>query len=263
MLLESFLESTFPQDTLFNEENRVYLRFKEIDQETRIAKENHLCDLFLKNVVTHSEVRIESGRQPFIGEGWPTGTSKSNMFTKGDGDWDNTNYGKIERDKIILQSLDEPGTPDSVAEVKSRASANTAKSAGGNAVANKNQPQNQHGTRSSAKLNKDFRDVYHPPELDTIFKQVSPLSSSYKIIQKDIIDRIKRKGTESKVLAYNLNITFTEAADRLTILAKHAFRIGISNTKIPIYSFDLSRTDAHIHDHIRKYIRKMYSSPLK
>lgn len=258
VIRELLLESTFSSDTLFNEENKVFLRFREIDQETRIAKENHLADMFLKNIVSHDEVRIESGRQPFVGDGWPTGISKKQMFTKGDGDFSKTNYGLIERDKIILQSLDEPGTPTSQSEAQSRTKTNSSKSAGGNSVSNKNQPQNQHGTRSSAKLNKDsFIHKSKFPGLSSVLNQKAPLSSTYNVVKDQILNRVYKNGVEKKVIAYNLNYAFTEAAKRLISLSKRAFRTGLEEKGHHIWEVQIDKADAKINDHIKKYVRKL------
>ena len=264
VIRELLLESTFNEETLFEDENKVFLRFKEIDQETKIAWENHLADMFLKNAITHDEFRIETGRQPFVGAGWPTSTSKAQMFKPGDGDFAKTNYGLIERDKIILQSLDEPGTDASKAETQSRTKSNNTKSAGGNSVSNKNQPTNQHGTRGSAKLNKDaFFPKSYLPELDSIFNQTAPLSSSYKIARKEIIDRIRQRGVEIKIIQYNLNFYFKEAANRLISLSKRAFRIGLQKTNHEVWEINLSKADAKINDHIKKYILKLQDEILK
>jgi hypothetical protein len=149
ILQELLMESTFPGNNLYEEQNRVYLKFNEIDIESRQAKENHLVDMFLKNAITHTELREGIGRRPFEGQAWPTKRGGSE-------DWEQTNHGLIERDKIILQSMDEPGTSESKAESKSRTkAASSASSSGGNSVSNKNKPANQHGSRASAKVNKD------------------------------------------------------------------------------------------------------------
>lgn len=260
VIRELLLESTFNQDTVFEIENRVYLKFKEIDQETRIAKENHNADMWLKNLITHDEWRIDSGRQPFQGEGWPTSTSKAKMVGKGDGDWDKTAYGKIERDKVILQSLDEPGTEASAAEAKSRTTANKSKSSGNGSVSNKNQPTNQHGTRSAPKLNKDiFGDSFSItiPNLDIITTQTAPLSAAYSDVKKSIIDRVRIQGVEQKVITYNLNYAFTEAANRLILLAKRAFRLGMGAAGENFWGIDTTHIDDKINDHIKRYVRKL------
>lgn len=249
VIVELLMESTFSQMTLLEEKNRVYIKFKEIDFEARQAKENHIADMFLKNVVTHDEMRQMIGLEPFQGEGWPTANSKPKMFTKGDGDFARTFYGLFDRDKVILQSLDEPGTDASKAEAKSRTSANTSKSTGGNSIANKNKPANQHGTRSSTKINKDA--------LDYIYKQGGPLSSVYDSIKKDIVNQIRTNGVNISKIEFIVNLSFNDARDRLTRQAKQAYRTGLNETNRMIWEVRVDKIDAKISDHVKKYVDKL------
>ena len=249
IIQELLFESTFPQGSILEEENRVYLKFKEIDIEARQAKENHVVDMFLKNAITHDEMRQMMGLEPFQGEGWPTANSKPRMFIKGDGDFAKTNYGLIERDKVILQSLDEPGTDASKAETKSRTTANSSKSSGGNSVSNKNTPSNQHGTRSSAKLNKDA--------LEYIYKQGGPLGGIYNSIKNDIVNKIKTDGVNMSKIKTFINISFSEARNRLISQTKQAYRIGLNETGRMIWEVRIDKIDAKITKHVEKYVNKL------
>jgi len=250
VIQELLSESTFSQGSLFNEENRVYLKFKEIDIEARQAKENHAVDMFLKNAITHPELRNAIGKEPFQGEGWPTANSKKTMFTKGDQDYGNTNYGLFERDKTLLQSIDEPGTPISQAESKSRTKAtNSTTSSGGKAVSNKNKPANQHGTRSSAKTNKDA--------LDSIYLQGMPLNSTYGTMRADILDLISREGVKMPNIEMIINMAFTEAKDRLVRQAQQAYRIGLRETGRMPWEVKLNNIDGKIQEHVQKYAYKL------
>jgi len=249
IIQELLLESTFPSSTLLDEENRVYLKFKEIDLESRQAKENHYVDMFLKNAITHDEMRQSIGLEPFQGQGWPTGTKKTQMFTKGDGDWGNTNYGLVERDKIILQSLDEPGTDASQAESQSRTKQANAQTAGGNAVANKNAPANQHGARSSAKINKD--------SLDFIYKQSPPVENIYTALKEDIVDQVRRTGLVVSKLELAINMSFSEARDRLVRQASQAYRTGLRETGRMIWEVRVDKIDAKIQDHVERYVNRL------
>jgi len=176
VIQELLLESTFPEENILDEENKVFLSFNEIDLESRISKDNHYVDMFLKNAVTHDELRKEIGKEPFTGKGW---------YSTGDGDFIRTNYGLIERDKIILQSIDEPGTSE--AKAMTASSANAAKmkvigpsaSGGEGAIENKLRPANQHGNRPAPKLNKDTREQNRIPALDIIYKQL-PFEEIFK-----------------------------------------------------------------------------------
>jgi hypothetical protein len=283
IIKELLQESTFDQDTLFDDENKVFLKFNEIDLEHRIAKANHYADLYLKNVITHPEMRISLGMKPFEGEGWPTSNDKEAMFVKGDGDWSNTNYGLIERDRIILQSIDEPGTDvakevagstvtkNNASATQSKATAESTKttteqvtktktvSASGGAaaaIANKNKPTNQYSTRSAPKLNKDscyFEDYI--PELDVIYKQDKPVSSILVTLENDIANTIRRRNNVSiKEIDNLLDIGFTTAKERLLSLARRAYRIGLQETNGDITRIKVASVDGAIQKHIERFV---------
>ncbi len=246
VIQELLQESTFSDDYMFDEENRVYLKFKEIDQETRQAKENHLVDIFVKNAITHDEMRQELGMEPFQGEAWPTSNSKGKMFVKGDGDFAKTFYGLFDRDKIILQSIDEPGTDEAKSASKS------------SAVANKNKPKNQHGTRPSAKLNKDSYDR-NPGvgSLDSIYAMGTPLCSAFKSIKDGVVASILRQGTRMSVIETQINIAFSAAKAELTRICHYAFRAGVIDAGRQPYEMRLDRADAQVADHIQRYVEKL------
>jgi len=255
IIKELMLESTFPDGSMFDEANEIYLRFNEIDFEARQAKENHLVDIFLKNAITHDEMRTGMGHEPFEGEGWPTANSKAKMFTKGDGDFARTSYGLIDRDKVILQSLDEPGLPTSKAEAKSRTKTNTA---GGNTVANKNQPANQHGKRTTTKVNKDSFDNSKIPQLNVIFSQMPPIQGMYDMLVNDIDIQIRTKGLRRRELKLLIDSAFGQGKERLISLAQRAYRIGIQDTGVSVWEIRSDKADAKINDHISYYVDKLH-----
>jgi hypothetical protein len=264
VILELLLESTFPTDSLLQDDNLVFLKFNEIDLEARQAKENHLMDMFLKNGITHSEFRTGTGRKPFEGTGW---------LSTGDGDWAETNYGVIERDKILLQSLDEPGTPESKEETKSRTAANNAKSAksksetksrtkanntksaGGNAVENKNKPANQTGPRPSAKLNKDFAD--YSSIYPIIQSKKLPLSTAFSSAEKDIITAIQRGSFTEDSSRAVLDRYFLKANQDLFSLCRRSFYSGYQLTNQDIIEVDLHTVYISIRYQIDFYLNKL------
>lgn len=259
VIQELLQESTFSQETIFDEENRVYLKFKEIDQETRQAKENHVVDIFLKNAITHDELRQELGLEPFQGEGWPTANSKGKMFVKGDGDFAKTYYGLFDRDKVILQSIDEPGTDAAVAASKASKSAG----GGGSSVSNKNKPANQHGTRPAAKTNKDSYD--RKPgigSLDKIYAMGTPLNSAYKSIKEGVISSILRQGVRVSVIETQLNMAFAAAKDELVRICQMAYRYGVMDAGRQVYEVRLDIADGKILEHVQKYVMKLHSQIL-
>lgn len=263
VIRELLLESTFPDSNIFEEENEVYLRFKEIDFESRQAKENHLVDIFLKNAITHDEMRTGMGYEPLRGDGWPTSRNKSAMFARGDGDWARTNYGLIERDKALIHAVDEPVSETAKAEARSRTAQNKA-SAGSKAVSNKNQPQNQHGTRPSAKVNKDsFGDRNTIPSLDMIFIQDAPLQSTYDALAKDIDIRIRTRGVSMPELRLLIDSAFGQAKERLITLCQKAYRLGLQDSGTEPWEVRSDLADNKVNDHISKYVDKLRKDLIK
>lgn len=223
IIQELLLESTFRNNSLYEEKNRIYLKFNEIDMEARQAKENHLVDMFLKNAITHIELREGIGRRPFEGQAWPTKRAGSE-------DWQNTNHGLIERDKIILQSIDEPGTATSQAEAKSRTTTNKTKSSGGNSVSNKNKPANQHGSRPSAKVNKDIE---------------TTIRSYFDLITANIEN--KRADKDKALMIFDSSIQLIK--ERILRDLRFELRSGYSDASSDLFSTFSSRFK-EVEDHI-------------
>lgn len=259
IIRELLLESTFDQSDLFSIENRVFLKFNEIDLESRIKKENHYTDIFEKNVITHDEMRIKCGWKPFKGEAWPTFNDKPRMFVKGDGDYALTNYGLFGRDKIILQSIDEPGTPASKATAASTVSKNNSSQVTNKAVANKNNPENQHGKRGAPKTNNDSY-YTNTSSLSILFIQKSPLEEAFNTIKEDLVTQTRKKGLTIKESKLLINKGFTVAKDNLVNLAKRAYRIGLKDTNTDITDVKVSTADSIIEKHTEKYVYKLMNN---
>jgi len=104
---ELLLESTYGDDVL-NEENKCFLRFKEIDIDVQIKKEAHYADQFNKNIITLDETRrLGCGLEPL------RIPSREDIEAERDGgdefpEWNRTNWKLYEEPKLLIQSLDEP-----------------------------------------------------------------------------------------------------------------------------------------------------------
>lgn len=250
VIKELMLESSFPDGSMFDDENMVFLRFNEIDLESRQAKENHLVDIFLKNAITHDELRTGMGYEPFVGDGWPTANSKAKMFVKSEGDFARTAYGLFDRDKTILQSIDEPGTD------AAKAAASSSKTG---SVSNKNKPSNQHGTRPAAKVNKDaFGHGTDIPSLRVVFARQAPLLSIYDTMATDIESTIRRRGYSAKEIRVLIDSAFGLGKERLVSMAFTAARSGIQDSEANLWDINLTAMDARISDHIGRYIDKLH-----
>lgn len=106
IIKELLLESTFGSDVL-DEENIVRLKFKEIDVDAKIKKENHAADLFEKDSITHDEVREALGLEPIL---LPTPEESQNEQDTADKfpEWNRMRWTMFKRPELLMQSMDEP-----------------------------------------------------------------------------------------------------------------------------------------------------------
>jgi hypothetical protein len=106
VLSELLLESTFGEDVL-DEENRCYLKFKEIDIATLIKKEAHYADQFKKNIVTWAEARSRAGFEP-INVPTPEEVAAGDDLHEEYPEWYQTHWKLFGEPTILMQSIDEP-----------------------------------------------------------------------------------------------------------------------------------------------------------
>lgn len=103
---ELLLESTFG-DTVLDEENRVFLKFKEIDIDTQIKKEAHYADQFNKDLITHDEARTKTGSDPIKIPSQEEQEFDQDWESKYP-EWHKMRWKMFEEPKLLIQALDEP-----------------------------------------------------------------------------------------------------------------------------------------------------------
>lgn len=121
VIKELMLESTFNPNTLFDEENLVKLRFKEIDLEAQIKRENHNADVFLKNGITYREYREALGKEPIlIPSADEVATGDMEALHQQFPDWYETAWKLFDEPKLLIQSVDEPFSAESKAASRNK-----------------------------------------------------------------------------------------------------------------------------------------------
>lgn len=186
--------------------NQVRLRFREIDVDSKIKRENHSIQKWMQNGITHQEFRQELGLNEMTEEefnftyhklitepqallsaaGDPgnvnTYTSANNMHT-------GTEQGDINKAKKAQEE-----------NVKVQAKAKTAASPpGGGTVANRNRPANQTGTKTGpAKSLKDSMNILDS-EIDEL-KQVLKLREGRSIDTSPLAVNIYRDRALNRIL---------------------------------------------------------------
>lgn len=162
LIINELLMEASEQLDISREENKVYLRFREIDYDTKIKKENHAIQKFLQNGITHTELRNELG-----------------LNRINDEQWQDCYFKLIDEPKLLIQAGANPGSVAAQTNVRNKsteateedlqkaqgATESNLKQKGASVslgkenktVANRNRPENQHGIKSSsAKSIKDY-----------------------------------------------------------------------------------------------------------
>jgi len=103
---ELLLESTFGSDVL-DEENICHMKFKEIDVDAQIKKENHYADLFEKDIIDHDEARRGAGLEPLEIPTREEIESEEDTALKYP-QWHRMRWKLFQEPTLLIQSLDEP-----------------------------------------------------------------------------------------------------------------------------------------------------------
>lgn len=185
---ELLLESTFKEDVL-ESDHSVHLQFNEIDLEAKIKRDANAVNLYQGHVIGLTKARKEVGEEPIEAD------EENEMF------WE-----RIEKPRLIIQSIDEPYTAESKAAMSGKTNPSSpsnpavsskkvakktkakkeGKSRGGKAAAAKTQPTNQHGTNPGPTKAKSSRESNRFMKLFDTFKE-----AVFLLLFRDLLDTIK------------------------------------------------------------------------
>jgi hypothetical protein len=151
----------YAEDIISN--NIPELKFKEIDHETRNARENHAMDLFMKNGITYLELRDSLNKEALTPE------KEKELY-----------WNKFGKEQALIVAVDESYTNPQ----------------GDNSVSEKNNPQNQYGKRGSAKEERDFL----KDSALSRNKEINPILKWHKSLEKGLQEeKTKLKTTDMKI----------------------------------------------------------------
>jgi len=118
IIRELLLEADFSGIDPLGKENLVELKFNEIDFDAKVKRESHYADMFLKNAISHDEMRIGIGKDPFdipTVEEQRAGRPEEDRFRE----WYRTSWKLFEEPKALIQAVDEPYSAAAQAAVES------------------------------------------------------------------------------------------------------------------------------------------------
>jgi hypothetical protein len=187
MIDELLLESTFNPSTVLDKENIVRLKFHEIDKESKQAEANHLVDLFNKQGISYPELRVGIGKEVLTEE-----------------EEKELQWNKFGREQALIGSVDELSGKG--AEPKN------------NAVQNKNTPQNQHGKRSSTKLNHD--------SVNSNNQQHNPILAWHNLLGKSLQSSFGRKQLNLSTIELDVRYAYGQAIKEFQPLLHSKIRMN-------------------------------------
>jgi len=228
IIYELLLEGGF--DPITKPENAVYLRFREIDLQSKMAEQNHLVQLFTQNAITHEQLRLGLGYEPVTEEE------------------ENRLYFRMITIPTALET-----SKDSIA-IKMQQAAN-------NAGANKNHPTNQYGTRPSAKTESMVESVVPVTSIGSLY---ASFAKHYESMKSDVIMTVRRHINTGEPLSAlnikNVEMILRLGADYMATLAnKHitsSFVQGVSDAKTQASKINgddetiLTQSSINFHYHI-------------
>jgi hypothetical protein len=204
VLRELLLEGNFNFDTL-DEKNRVYLTFNEIDIDSKIKRENHNMLQYQGHTITETELRNAIGRES-IG-----GSERKEMY-----------FDMITK-PTLKYTADVAPKPQSLLGGGSGAS---------NAAKAKQQPSNQHGTKSGPEKKKSSF-------IPKLAMSDGVLREEFKDLISDL-EQSELTGTFSIDWAIQLlSMIETRMVDRLQGLMGKSMRLGIKSVTKP-YEVEMS-----------------------
>ncbi len=204
---ELLLESTFSPETILAPDNVVYLEFQEIDKEAKQAEANHIIDLYQKNALAYSEMRAGIGREPLSPE-----EEKELWWNK---------FGK------------EQATVGSAADNQTNG-----------AVANKNQPANQSGKRSSAKLNKDEYGISKS-------SMVNPILAWHEAIGAELQARHAIGNLKLSLAESDIKTSYNTALDQFVPMLRSAIRLNYPDPE------NIHGLNKYMEDRARKFVYRL------
>lgn len=236
LIKELLLESNFNFNVL-DEENVVRFKFREIDIDLQIRKDNHYADLFEKNTIGINEARIGMDRDAIL---LPTpdeidnGQDGPEKFPG----WYELRWPLIDRPKALIQAVDEPYTQPS----------KTAQAA-------KQTQQEELAVKKAQVANKKTSSVKNMVVRDAF------LTQRYKDTKKQIVDYLKQtQETDFDFIIQLIRASLTPAAEKINQEQISFFRKGYSDflsTKGPVYIEAVALARNRFRDRTGFYINKL------
>lgn len=212
VISELLLESTFGDDVL-EEENFVFLKFVEIDIENKMEQEKHAIELFKANGLTFDEFRAELSQEPI-----PVPEDPQDQDLSKYPEWALTYWKLFEEPLNIIRSIDEPWTIAAQAASQMRSLGVTQQQ---QRIAGQ---ETEKAEKRAAEEDRKTKIAVTKARPKPIRKKDHYLATSFKELEEDTVERVKKDLNLRKVIDYDYILSYArtwaaEASKKMISLA--------------------------------------------
>lgn len=257
IIKELLLEADFQDIDPLDEKNHVFLKFREIDVDAKIKKDNHLADLFQKNAISHDEMRTGMGFEPLeipTREETRSGKDTEEKYRV----WHRINWKLFDEPKMLIQAIDEPWS------LEARAAAQNASIELGQAELNEAQAEQAKAVQreklnTSTKVTKDA-DLYHTDlDKDAPVPTISVTRKRFDQAEDMLVAAILVGQSDSEWLGSKIRSVMEPGKEELLVQAIGSFYSGYMSTNHNVrrYAAALETKRVILRDRIEAYTQRL------
>lgn len=255
LLIEQLLMEAGQQIDIMDEANRVYLKFKEIDHEMKIKKENHNVQMFSQNAITHDELRMSIGKKSMTEEEWEQSFQK-----------------KIKEAQLLLAGASNPSSPLAYAAARSedtpvdeddlmeaKENANRAAASRISNLQDRPDPAQRAGANKANPRNQYSEDSW---SINDSVKFAAILDNEISKVKYALRSDFLEKGKVGKEFEVKFGLLADMARKRVNKMVVDKFNTGLKTAGV---SIDLSRTEdfyllesSKAKRYAEKYVNKLF-----
>lgn len=196
---ELLLESTFSFD-VFDDENIVHFKFKEVDIEQQMKENVNAQVMYNGNIYTVNEAREVAGKEPMTEE------EESLMF-----------HSRVTMTQAQMQAE----AAVELASVKTGTAGDKKSKATANSAANSQRPTNQYGTKTGPQASrKDY------------FIKDSYFSDIARLLRNDILDHVNSPFIDKNWISVMTGTARKSVIDKYEKIVEQAFELGLKDSKV-------------------------------
>jgi hypothetical protein len=221
---ELLLESTFSFD-VFDDENIVHFKFKEVDIEQQMKENVNAQVMYNGNIYTVNEAREVAGKEPLTEE------EESLMF----------------HSRVTMAQLEAQASM--AMEVASLKTESKQGKAAANSAKNSQRPTNQYGTKTGPQASR--KDYYVK---DSYFSDIT------RLLRNDIIDHVNSSFIDKNWISVMVGTARKSVIDKYEKIVEQAFELGLKDARLSVSEQRRLKIQAmpEAVDYMKSYVDKFF-----